>query len=741
MDAEGKQIWGALCRVGAATEEDRAEAAEQRAQADEEKAEAERNISESDQLKEAGSPRPSQKTARGWRNLERRLSKAVGWDNPQYGEYTIFLSQPGDNGEAADGEYILVDADDIKARGDTVEAYDYQDRKESVSKSLVQKALRGRKVANAQRVAAKKGMESQDIRAALGFPKEAASPGQAVNFVHNLVVQKQNAENPATGYGMSEEEDEESSDKKAYGSRWREHYEDYDGPSAPTCSEQGSDWDDMNSEAVQTASRYGKQFIQMVKSMGWKVTDDDFDKFGDDLEEVTGQDWAFEFGAFTVNGKGGQKMLLPQGKSIVLDRKVSEDISLWAAFDTHDVEFEVGSGKYDGDGWNEPREEVMYYPQIECPNTDKLAAIGFSYDMPNEPDYWFAPNQLNKMLEQFGRTFPREFKIRSKVKKRGEDMVSKEGQAIRSALGFPKEAGGETEEWIVDRIRVLENAPWSMLTMSEAHQVKKDIKRLKAELRAARRKAGANLKVKALGRSASESKRIRAALGFPKTGGDDEEEAIRNIIYYLAEKAELPAVDFMESGNDEWRVVFDWKDSWDSAKDEWEALAEDAGKNVPPNWKDKQQREFDDLLEDALDAFQRYKIDGETHRGDLLLETESLAAFANNPRSRSMRACAGLAHSKEAGRLNLGRVVQTRGVSSKARENRAFGKEVQDAFRKYQRGDWGDTERDSAKRNNAVVKDGVEDQVFAVYDTSEGKMYIITEWDGSVTTMLFSHEY
>ncbi len=62
---------------------------------------------------------------------------------------------------------------------------------------------------------------------------------------------------------------------------------------------------------------------------------------------------------------------------------------------------------------------------------------------------------------------------------------------------------------------------------------------------------------------------------------------------------------------------------------------------------------------------------------------------------------------KEAGRFNLGRVVQTRGVNSKSRENRAFGREVMDAFRKYQRGDWGDTQRDSVKRNNAVVKDGV----------------------------------
>ena len=98
---------------------------------------------------------------------------------------------------------------------------------------------------------------------------------------------------------------------------------------------------------------------------------------------------------------------------------------------------------------------------------------------------------------------------------------------------------------------------------------------------------------------------------------------------------------------------------------------------------------------------------------------------------------------KEAGRFSLGRVVQTRGVSSKSRENRAFGREVMDAFRKYQRGDWGDTARDSVKRNNAVVKDGAEDQVFAVYNTSEGKIYIITDQGPFIpsTTILFSHEY
>ena len=64
-------------------------------------------------------------------------------------------------------------------------------------------------------------------------------------------------------------------------------------------------------------------------------------------------------------------------------------------------------------------------------------------------------------------------------------------------------------------------------------------------------------------------------------------------------------------------------------------------------------------------------------------------------------------------------------------------------FRKYQRGNWGDTARDSVKRNNAVVKDGAEDQVFAVNNTSEGKIYIITDQGPflTATTILFSHEY
>lgn len=98
------------------------------------------------------------------------------------------------------------------------------------------------------------------------------------------------------------------------------------------------------------------------------------------------------------------------------------------------------------------------------------------------------------------------------------------------------------------------------------------------------------------------------------------------------------------------------------------------------------------------------------------------------------------ASKKTAARFNLGQVVQTRGVAHAMRRDPEFAGEIMDAFNKYRRGDWGDTQSDSKRRNNAVLR-GEEDQVFAVYNTSQGTVYIITEWDGSVTTILFANEY
>lgn len=89
--------------------------------------------------------------------------------------------------------------------------------------------------------------------------------------------------------------------------------------------------------------------------------------------------------------------------------------------------------------------------------------------------------------------------------------------------------------------------------------------------------------------------------------------------------------------------------------------------------------------------------------------------------------------------FELGHTVQTRGIFDATEDSPAFGAEIQKAFLAYINGDWGDTCEEDKEQNEQAIKDG--NRILAVYNTSRGKIYIITEWDRSVTTVLFDHEY
>ena len=89
--------------------------------------------------------------------------------------------------------------------------------------------------------------------------------------------------------------------------------------------------------------------------------------------------------------------------------------------------------------------------------------------------------------------------------------------------------------------------------------------------------------------------------------------------------------------------------------------------------------------------------------------------------------------------FKLGKLVMTRGVHNKIKEDVDFAIGVLDAFERYQRCDWGDLcEDDKAQNENALI-DG--ERIFAVYNIGKEKVYIITEHDRSVTTILFPEEY
>lgn len=102
----------------------------------------------------------------------------------------------------------------------------------------------------------------------------------------------------------------------------------------------------------------------------------------------------------------------------------------------------------------------------------------------------------------------------------------------------------------------------------------------------------------------------------------------------------------------------------------------------------------------------------------------------------------------------LGRLVATRAVVELQERNTQFASFVRIALDRYMNGDWGEMAEDDKEMNDQAVMSG-DDRILASYSfptdapwvatggwgTSEEKLWIITEWDRSVTTILFPGEY
>jgi len=99
--------------------------------------------------------------------------------------------------------------------------------------------------------------------------------------------------------------------------------------------------------------------------------------------------------------------------------------------------------------------------------------------------------------------------------------------------------------------------------------------------------------------------------------------------------------------------------------------------------------------------------------------------------------------------LKLGQVVMTIGVQALIEKNPELAGHFTACLDRYRTGDWGDTcKGDKATNDEAAVNKG---RIVAAYtiDPSKGKskgfgentLWIITEWDRSVTTLLLPDEY
>ena len=89
-------------------------------------------------------------------------------------------------------------------------------------------------------------------------------------------------------------------------------------------------------------------------------------------------------------------------------------------------------------------------------------------------------------------------------------------------------------------------------------------------------------------------------------------------------------------------------------------------------------------------------------------------------------------------RFSPGQVVMTTGIDELVRQGRLNPSPY---LRRHLHGDWGDLCDDDRQLNDAALKSG-EDRLFSSYLVEPGlKLWIITEWDRSVTTLLLPSEY
>ena len=86
--------------------------------------------------------------------------------------------------------------------------------------------------------------------------------------------------------------------------------------------------------------------------------------------------------------------------------------------------------------------------------------------------------------------------------------------------------------------------------------------------------------------------------------------------------------------------------------------------------------------------------------------------------------------------------ILTSAIDNACSESAAFNKFVSDSVGRFKNKDWGDLPSEDAAMNDAAL--GYEqDRLFAKYTNTVGgeDIYIITEWDSSVTTILFVSDY
>ena len=87
----------------------------------------------------------------------------------------------------------------------------------------------------------------------------------------------------------------------------------------------------------------------------------------------------------------------------------------------------------------------------------------------------------------------------------------------------------------------------------------------------------------------------------------------------------------------------------------------------------------------------------------------------------------------------IGQLVATSGIDNKMDEDEEFKKFVFQSLKKHVQGDWGELCQEDMEQNILALKE--KNRLLSVYEKEGTKIWIITEWDRSATTILFPDEY
>lgn len=90
----------------------------------------------------------------------------------------------------------------------------------------------------------------------------------------------------------------------------------------------------------------------------------------------------------------------------------------------------------------------------------------------------------------------------------------------------------------------------------------------------------------------------------------------------------------------------------------------------------------------------------------------------------------------------MGQIVITTHLNNEIENNPDAQREIAEAFNRYKMYDWGDSDRNDQEENDqAILK--ADRRILASYtlNSLNKEIWIITEWDRSVTTLLFPEDY